>query len=171
MTRSTRSRSGRWNRLQCVPALLATGLLAQFPALAAQPATDREFPGIQRLMSSGEFAAAGLDRLTDAELAALDAWLLRYTAGEAEMLQRTNAEVREAAETVQITSRLQAPFAGWDGNTLLRLENGQVWRQRQPGRYRHTGDDLEVTIRRNFFGFHVLTVTSTGRSVGVDFVR
>lgn len=122
-------------------------------------------------MNAAEFDAAGLDKLSPEELAALDAWLLRYTAGEAEMLQRSNEEVREAAEEVRIVSRLQPPFEGWDGNTLFRLENGQVWRQRQPGRYRHTGDELEVTIRRNFFGFHVLTMTSSGRSIGVEFVR
>jgi len=122
-------------------------------------------------MSPAEFDSAGLNKLSPQELAALDAWLLRYTAGEAEMLQRTNEEVREAAEDTRIASRVQRPFEGWDGNTLFRLENGQVWKQRQPGRYRYTGDDLEVTIRRNFFGFHVLTVNATGRSVGVEFVR
>lgn len=122
-------------------------------------------------MSPTEFDSAGLDKLSAEELAALDAWLLRYTAGEAEMLQRSNEQVREAADEVRIISRLQPPFEGWDGDTVFRLENGQVWKQRQPGRYRHTGDDLEVTIRRNFFGFHVLTVNATGRSVGVEFVR
>ena len=122
-------------------------------------------------MSPAEFDSAGLNKLSPQELAALDAWLLRYTAGEAEMLQRTNEDVRQAAEDTRIVSRVQRPFEGWDGNTLFRLENGQVWKQRQPGRYRYTGDDLEVTIRRNFFGFHVLTVNATGRSVGVEFVR
>lgn len=122
-------------------------------------------------MSADEFDASGLSKLSPEELAALDAWLLRYTAGEAEMLQRSNAEVREAAGEVRILSRLQPPFDGWDGNTLFRLENGQVWKQRQPGRYRHAGEDLEVVIRRNFFGFHILTLSSTGRSVGVEFIR
>ena len=140
-------------------------------AYADNSRNQKEFPGINKLMSAAEFDAAGLGKLSAEELAALDDWLLRYTAGEADMLQRTNEEVREAAEEVRIVSRLQPPFAGWDGKTLFQLENGQVWRQRQPGRYRHTGDDLEVTIRRNVFGFHVLTMTSSGRSVGVEFVR
>lgn len=122
-------------------------------------------------MSPTEFDSAGLSKLSTEELAALDAWLLRYTAGEAEMLQRTNQEVRSAAQDSSIVSRLLPPFQGWDGNTLFRLENGQVWKQRQPGRYRYVGNDLEVTIRRNVFGFHVLTLNATGRSVGVEFVR
>lgn len=157
-------------RVWCLGVLLAA-VAPTCLSEAGNHTTSKEFPGIRKLMKAAEFDAAGLSKLSPEELVALDGWLLRYTAGEAEMLQRSNEQVRAAAEEVRIVSRLQTPFEGWDGNTLFRLENGQVWKQRQPGRYRYVGNDLEVTIRRNVFGFHVLTVNSTGRSVGVEFVR
>ena len=87
------------------------------------------------------------------------------------MVAQTSKEVREAAEEAEIVARIVPPFEGWDGRTVFRLDNGQVWRQRQSGRYRHeAGRDTEVRIRKNFFGFYVLTITSSGRSVGVELV-
>ena len=49
-------------------------------------AADERFPGIEKLMSEEEFRAAGLDKLSPAEREVLDRWLLRYTAGDAEVL-------------------------------------------------------------------------------------
>lgn len=162
------------------PAFRGSHLLASFllggaalamPAVAAEVAPEKDFPGIEKLMSPEDYARAGLGKLTPEELAALDAWLVRYTAGDAQVVAQTSKEVREAAEEAEIVARIVPPFEGWDGKTVFRLDNGQVWRQRQSGRYRHeAGRDTEVRIRKNFFGFYVLTVTSSGRSVGVELV-
>lgn len=153
--------------------LFLTLLLAAMagPALSAPENDEVErFPGVASLMNREEFKASGLYKLDDSELASLNKWLLAYTAGEAEMLRRNNKEVRTAIQDTQWVGKAMPPFSGWDGNTLFILENGQTWRQRQPGKYRHTTPDTEVSIRRNVFGFYVLTVTSTGRSIGVEFV-
>lgn len=152
--------------------LLLGGTLLGGPAAGSDHGDEgKDFPGIERLMSAEDYARAGLGKLTAEERAALNAWLVRYTAGEAAVVAETSKEVREAAVEVAIVARILPPFEGWDGKTLFRLDNGQVWRQRQPGRYRHqAGQDTEVRIRKNFFGFYVLTLESTGRSVGVELV-
>lgn len=74
----------------------------------------------------------------------------------------------------RLVARVLPPFTGWDGRTEFRLDNGQVWRQRLPGRYVHQGgldSPTDVVITRNFFGFFVLTVTSSGRGTGVERVK
>jgi len=131
----------------------------------------KDFPGIEKLMSREEFTRAGLDRLTPDQVRALDAWLVRYTAGEAYVLKTTSEEVRAAAPEFRLEARIVAPFSGWSGQTLFRLDNGQVWRQRIKGRYMFDGDDTRVVITRNMFGFYNLTLLSTGRSIGVEPVR
>ena len=147
------------------------GVLLADPAVAVARDVEKDFPGIEKLMSPEDYARAGLGKLTPEERAALDAWLVRYTAGDAQVVAQTSKEVREAAEEAAIIARILPPFEGWDGKTVFRLDNGQVWRQRQSGRYRHeAGRDTEVRISKNFFGFYVLTVTSSGRSVGVELV-
>jgi hypothetical protein len=123
-------------------------------------------------MSPEEFSASGLDKLSDKELEALDDWLLLYTAGEAAILREDNTEVREAAKEAEILTRIEGDFRGWSGDTVFRLENGQVWRQRLQGKYRYSGPpNPEVKIQRNFLGFYMMTVVESGKSVGVKLVR
>ena len=151
--------------------ILITFLLTLFFSIAGR-AEDKPFPGIQSLMNSGEFSAAGLERLSDEELKALNAWLVRYTAGEAAILREEIPEVREARADFEILTRISGEFRGWSGETVFRLENGQRWRQRLRSRYTYVGPpNPEVTISRNWMGFYKLTVVETGKGVGVTLLR
>lgn len=127
-------------------------------------------PDVRELMSPEEFGAAGLGKLTPAELEALNRWLLRYTAGEAAVLRSSSNAVREEArksEATVIRSRIAGPFEGWSGRTLFRLENGQVWQQRMSGAWRHRADSPEVEIRKNLLGMWEMRLLESGRQVGV----
>jgi hypothetical protein len=134
-------------------------------------AKQKDFPGIQKLMTGEEFARAGLDKLTPEQVRALDDWLVRYTAGEAYVVQTTSEQVRAAVPEFRLEARIVPPFSGWSGQTLFRLDNGQVWRQRIKGRYMFSGDDTRVVITRNLLGFYNMTLVSSGRAVGVEPVR
>ena len=140
---------------------------------AKETAADakKDFPGIEQLMTAEEFARIGLDKLTTEQVQALNAWLVRYTAGEAYVVQTTSEEVRAAVPEFRLEARIVQPFTGWSGQTLFRLDNGQVWRQRIKGRYMFSGDDTRVVIARNMLGFYVMTLVSTGRAIGVEPVR
>lgn len=147
-------------------------LLASF--WVATAVAQEKFPGIENLMTAREFKDAGLYQLSDQELKSLNNWLVKYTAGEAQMLVRTNEEVKEARANADtdIVSRIKGDFSGWNGETIFRLENGQVWRQRLSGRYKYMGPpNPEVRISRNFMGFYMMTLTETGKSIGVKLVN
>ncbi|MEQ8265063.1 hypothetical protein [Pseudohaliea sp.] len=130
-----------------------------------------DFPGVRGLMSPDEYEASGLDKLSEAERKALDAWLLRYTARDAETLRSTSKDVREAEQEARIEARVRAPFDGWSGDTLFYLDNGQVWQQRLEGRFAYEGGERDVILDKNFFGFWRLTHAATGRKVGVKRIR
>eukprot|EP00494_Astrolonche_serrata_P017904 UN18094 len=110
-------------------------------ALASASRADETstFPGVQRLMSDQEYSDSGLDKLSPEEIRALNQWLIRYTAGEAQVLVTTNEEVKEADRSLEILSSIVSPFKGWSGDTVFRLENGQVWQQRRRGNYFYDG--------------------------------
>lgn len=151
-------------RFSLLAAIVLGGL-----AMGSLAADDKTFPGVRRLMSEEDFEASGLGKLSAEEIEALDAWLLRYTAGDATVLQKSNKEVRKATEEYEFVSRITGEFTGWSGKTVFRLENGQVWKQRLDGRYRHRGSpNPEVRIDRNWLGFYRMTVIESGRSVGVS---
>ena len=152
-------------------AALPFAVRAEDAVQGAGPSKQKDFPGIEKLMSAEDFTRAGLDRLTPEQVRALNDWLVRYTAGEAYVVQTTSEEVRAAVPEFRLEARIVPPFDGWSGQTLFRLDNGQVWRQRIKGRYMFSGDDTRVVITRNVLGFYNLTLVSTGRSVGVEPVR
>ncbi|MFT6052229.1 MAG: hypothetical protein ACI9B9_001878 [Halioglobus sp.] len=131
-------------------------------------AADKPFPGVKALMSEDEYRAAGMEKLSDAERTALNAWLITYTVGEAPVLRKNNTEVREAEKSLTIEASIKQPFSGWSGKTVFTLDNGQRWRQRLEGRYSYNGKNTEVVIRKNFFGFYKMTLVSTGAAVGVS---
>lgn len=71
----------------------------------------------------------------------------------------------------QIQSRYDGEFTGWSGNTLFRLENGQVWKQAQSGRNAQRATRPLVTIERTALGSYRMNVEGLSESVRVERVR
>jgi hypothetical protein len=79
---------------------------------------------------------------------------------------------RDSAESVQqIQSRYDGEFSGWSGNTLFRLENGQVWKQAQSGRIAFRATRPVVTIRRSTLGAYRMNVQGLDQSIRVERVK
>jgi len=122
--------------------------------------------------------AAGLDQLTPAQLAALDALVSAdRQQGAAQVRNQARAELREEVKAevkaeakqqarAEVTKELQArreseeriitriagPFNGWDGATVFKLENGQVWRQSEPGVYYFKPMDSPAVLIEKVYG-------------------
>ena len=152
-----------------IPILATIGLL--LPAGIAGAQDKGSFPGVEALMTAEEYKAAGLDKLTPAEREALNRFLIRYTAEDSEVLRNTDEEVIKAVEESEIVSAIKQPFKGWSGETVFRLENGQVWQQRRRGNYKHSGSDTQVRISKNFMGFYRMEMLDNGKSVQVKRVQ
>jgi hypothetical protein len=88
----------------------------------------QDLPTVQELMSAPEFQSAGLAKLTSSELRELNRWLHAYTRMVAEMVtERSKAAESGTADVIE--TRIDGEFSGWDGETVFRLQNGQVWQQ------------------------------------------
>ena len=104
---------------------------------------------LQTQMSSDQFRAAGLDKLSATELASLNAWLQGKVEQAVEQATaQAVAEVREQAReegrqevivqnrgfltfgsTDPIIASLQGEFRGFQKGQQFTLDNGQVWEQ------------------------------------------
>lgn len=146
-------------------ALLTAILL--FPASCVLAQDDAPFPGIKALMTPAEYDAAGLGKLTPAEREALDSFLIRYTVEDSQVLLKTNEDVKKASDEQEIVSVILPPFKGWSGDTIFRLENGQVWQQRSGGNYPYRGSNPEVRISKNFMGFYRMELVESGKAVQI----
>lgn len=131
----------------------------------------KDFPGIQQLMSVEQFANAGLNKLSPAEVEALNQWLTEYTANEASVVKSRSVSVKKAAKEEKVQAKIVGEFEGWTGDTVFHLDNGQIWKQRLRGRYRANTENPEIVITKNWMGFYRLTIVSSGRSVGVKRVK
>lgn len=165
---------------------------------------------VRDLMTVSQFTAAGLDKLTKQQLAALNAWLSEYLTGlctsppaqtrtqtGAPAISTTGAVVTpkgspeqvqspgtgsEAATTFgappkqpssttsQIESRIIGDFHGWTGDTIFRLENGQVWKQAGPGYFETNLKNPKVLIKKLMIGY-VLIVDGYSKEVFVRRIR
>lgn len=104
-------------------------------SLIATSAIAKEFSSVEEQMTSREFKAAGLEKLSPEELAALNAWIRTNqptgTVGvpynrEAEDLKNIGFENSDAREV--ITSNAIGVVKGFSRGTVFKLENGQSWR-------------------------------------------
>ena len=113
-------------------------LLAQAPP---SPAAD-----VRQLMSASQFDAAGLRKLSDSEIQALNNWLSEFAV---KLLA-----VRDDRNTpAVIESRIDGEFQGWDGETIFKLLNGQIWQQSSYQYHYHYAYSPKVTIYRTDGGY------------------
>ena len=141
-------------------------LTTTFSVLAAEG-----FSSLEEQMTGKEFAAAGLDRLSQQELDQLNDWIRRHSVAT---LASTNsgtkaAETGEAnrglktkdddVERSTINATLVGKFTGWDGQTTFKLDNGMIWVQADKDKF-HTKEvkNPTVTIEPAMFGSWRLSV-------------
>ena len=125
---------------------------------------------LEEKMSREEFRAAGLYRLSTEELEFLNRWLSPQAP---EVASKSFGEEQlpapppdSDAADLEIVTRISGDFTGWDGRTIFKLENGQIWQQRAGGKYRYQANRPEVTLKRGNFGYY-MKIVSTRRQVPV----
>lgn len=101
--------------------------------LASGAAFAQQFSSLEERMTEAEFKAAGLDKLSAEELAALNSWLAprvgaRAGAVGAAVAADTAGFARGDNDESAIVSSIAGEFRGWDGaGDRITLANGQVW--------------------------------------------
>jgi hypothetical protein len=122
---------------------------------------------LQDMMTAEEFKAAGLDKLSDEELKNLNAWLQGYrqsTATKAAEKATTEATKKAAKESRgrldQIVSRVDGTFTGLTGRTVIKLEDGTVWKQANADdRFRaQVTDHPPAAVMHGVFGYKMRVV-------------
>jgi hypothetical protein len=105
--------------------IVGAAFLLTAGAANAQPARA---VAITDLMSAREREATGVRTLTPDQLDALSTWLADY---QRALIQEVVDETGEGAQVEErvIESRIDGDFDGWVGDTVFRLQNGQVWQQ------------------------------------------
>lgn len=168
--------------------LIAAALCVAVPAFAQQAK-------IEDRVTAAEFRAAGLNKLSDTELARLNELLARSDAAvgsttpsgaiaadvEARVAQAREEGRREAAAGVSapaatsrepIESTIPGAFTGFAQGRQYTLANGQVWRQIDGASISGArGNDVAVRVRPGFMGVWWLKVDGYNTQTKVERVR
>jgi hypothetical protein len=161
--------------------LILASLVCGCGASAADP---QEFDVLDS-MSAGQFRGAGLDKLSDAQLKALNTWFNQYLQQQVTVCNSppvsasataVPALAAQPAPTApppdSITAHIVGEFHGWSGATRFTLDNGQVWEQIDDavvtaGRM----TDPKVTISRGVFNAYYMSVEGGSDTVQVKRVK
>ena len=158
--------------LLVLPFALALGL--------ASLAHGQSFSSLEERMSAADFRRAGLDKLSDEELAALNDWLSRHATEGPSTAPQTDTTGFPSAGffssepgSDRIVSNIVGSFSGWNGaGDLITLANGQVWRVTDSStRLRVQLSAPRVTIERNALGGWQLRVDGYNTRARVIRVR
>jgi len=139
--------------------LLLTILITAF---STSVAGQQAFSSLEEQMNGKEFEAAGLEKLTPDELAALNQWIRSHslaTLDESRAVTTGNEDARgfelkkmKDMPRTPIKSHLVGTFNGWDGQTTFKLENGMVWQQIDKDKfYVKAMENALVTIKPGAF--------------------
>jgi hypothetical protein len=96
--------------------------------------TGQQFLGLtmSSVMTKDELNETGVASLSLAQRTALDAWLNRYTMRVMHIVTKATAEkpARSGSGcTPTIETSISGEFNGWEGETIFKLSNGQIWQQ------------------------------------------
>jgi uncharacterized phage infection (PIP) family protein YhgE len=137
---------------------------------STQKASKRPAKSVQELMTPDEFKAAGLDKLSEDELQHLDAWLQGYrqTAEKRvseQVEKKATEDIKKATEQAKaraprvlverVVSRVDGTLGGLTGSTVIKLEDGTVWKQaNHDDRYQPVVTDHPmVSVSHSPFGY------------------
>lgn len=149
-------------------------------------AAQQGFASLEEQMTGAEFRAAGLEKLTPDELAALNRWIRSRSLATLDA-PRSSAAVSTAAGSAPsepappgieemprepIVTRINGSFSGWDGQTVFRLENGMIWSQADKDKFytREISNPI-VTIEPALFGAWKLSVEGHDEECRVERIQ
>ncbi len=147
-----------------MPRFTATALAL----LLTGAASAAEFSSVEERMSQAQFHAAGLDKLSPAELKALNDWLRGHETTK--VVTQTGEPIFYPKDTkpTAVDSRIDGAFAGWYGRTVFKLENGQEWVQTESGSFSNGKyDHPKVRVKPMMAGDWLMYVEPCGCSVRV----
>jgi hypothetical protein len=120
-----------FSRSICITSLVISAVFIFTFAGPSWAAQELISGSIQQMMSPEEFKAAGLNKLSSDELQKLDAWLQGYREATQKATEVTTEKKMKKSffNREPVVSRVDGSFAGLRGRTLIKLEDGTVWKQ------------------------------------------
>lgn len=147
---------------------LVLSVVMFFPEAKSEEA-EEEGPvlTLDRLLSKSEQAEMGLHKLTEEEKGRLRDYVVEmFIAGVEE--GKRQAGSAEFSQVIQ--SQIDGDFEGWEGETIVKLMNGQIWQQSEFYYHYHYAFMPDVLIYSSG-GVYKMIVEGVDKAIGVTQLR
>ncbi len=141
-------------------------------------AQDLDQITFESIFSEQEKAAMGADKLSEAEKAKvrdyiIEFYLRGYEKGKAEastveVQPQTYTPTPPTSEVIE--SKIDGDFDGWDGETIVKLFNGQIWQQTEYYYHYHYSFMPSVVIYKSGTGYK-MKVDGIDKAIGVNRIK
>lgn len=155
------------------PRHLTLSMLLALP-LCCLSVHAQQADGLQQRMSSAEFKAAGLDKLSPQELQNLDQWLSGHAKVTTKVVNSSGKPVFYTGDQKRSTidTRISGHFDGWNTHHEFVMANGQHWEAIDPEPHSCTPtENAEVKIKPSLMGSWLMYVPSCYENVHVRRLR
>lgn len=139
--------------------LLVVSLILLLPFQLFASSTDLK---VTDFMTEKEFKETGLEKLSRTELEKLNSWFLEFAA---------ILLAKSTSTPTIIESRIDGTFEGWDGDTIFKLENGQIWQQDSYAYHYSYKYRPKVTIYKTSLGRYKMKVDGISREIYVKRIK
>lgn len=127
-------------------------------------------PTLEERLSSSQFKAFGLEKLTPEELKGLNEWLhgkgalaTSRTGDNADDRNPKYGFIANETDREAVSANLVGVFTGWSGSTTFKLDNGQEWKQVESASLSIAPrENAAVTIKPKTMGSWLLVVEDCG---------
>jgi hypothetical protein len=143
-------------------------VLLSFPALVYSATSDESV--LQQILTKEQYDLLKVDEMSSEQQAALVAALKSaFAIGQEKAIADTPPRVAAAPPAVSrdvVESQIDGDFDGWEGETIVKLMNGQIWQQSEYHYHYHYAFMPKVLIYKSGGGFK-MKVDGVEKAVGV----
>lgn len=137
-------------------------------------ASSKDIP-LDTLMPPAQQRLMGIQKLTPEEQERLRVYLINLYLQGIEQGKRSQAASSSSTATPRSTastieSQIDGEFEGWEGETIVKLTNGQIWQQTEYHYHYHYAYMPKVLIYRSGAGYK-MKVDGIDRAVGVTQIK
>lgn len=150
--------------------VLVAALLGVAVIEGAIPGAAQDAPALEQLLTKEERAKLGIASMSPEKREAIRGAPIRTFRQGQRAAQRTDRSGAVAAGADVVEMQIEGDFIGWEGATIIKLSNGQIWQQTEY-HYEYHYAYMPKALIYSSGGRHNMRVDGTSKPIGVQRLR
>ncbi|KRR09987.1 hypothetical protein CQ12_06140 [Bradyrhizobium jicamae] len=151
-------------------AIVALALVGPAVLLSAIPTDAQELPSLEQLLTKEEQAKLGVTSMSPEKREVMRGALIRTFRQGYRAAQSADRPGGAGTGTSVVETQVDGEFNGWEGETIIKLMNDQIWQQTEY-HYEYRYAYMPKVLIYPSGGGHKMRVDGTSKPIGVQRLR